>query len=651
MLKNCCRKAICFACVLVAVFVVFSFTAAAAMRGDVDGNGRLTAADARIVLRIAAKLDIPDEQLRLAADVNSSGTVTSADARLILRVSAGIDSFAEEETTVPSTDPPVAVEPTTKLPETTTNNPDIEDEVQGGASNDNPGTKIYALEDILGTDAKNYIEAFNLVKGANGRKNVYDGENISLQVLGSASKTPDMVDYVEILRNDVSVQGITTGMTLAQAKQKLDGKTGYSVEDVSEESQVLVFNMDRYSVYILFENDFSIAIYGGNFLSVNYCCDSMIDSVAEYYFTDDVNNFEIIANEDGTLSYVMDGMTAIVCNKFGVEVIDTIILEGESDYSFGYIYTGAAVEELREICESFDMELKEKDDGVYFAENYAYTAEFFFENGVLVKAVIVSCVRPYEQGQCTDLAFLMGNHVSEVSVITGLEPYPSDFDKNTFMFSTFYLVTEGCFSKNPSAVCCITVYAPGYGFNGIDYGMPQELLLSILDEKGAAYNFNAEGNFMQIPKGEYGDYAFYITFSNGCVDWVEVSTEVYEGIYDIANLLMIDVLSADELFAGYDIIKTEDNEIKIMHDCVIFTLTESEDRLLVTGIEIIKTCDFNFRGMFVGEDVTLIESELLGMGFSEFTEGEDYFSTCNDAFEIIIYVESGCSTGIELRAI
>ena len=62
--------------------------------GDVDLNGRVTAKDARIALRISAKLEkLPETQFRLA-DLDFDGKVTAREARKILRVSAGLEKFA-----------------------------------------------------------------------------------------------------------------------------------------------------------------------------------------------------------------------------------------------------------------------------------------------------------------------------------------------------------------------------------------------------------------------------------------------------------------------------------------------------------------------------------------------------------------------------
>ena len=58
------------------------------IKGDVDGDGRVSAADARKILRASAKLGNLTPAERMRADVNADGKVTSADARAALRTSA-----------------------------------------------------------------------------------------------------------------------------------------------------------------------------------------------------------------------------------------------------------------------------------------------------------------------------------------------------------------------------------------------------------------------------------------------------------------------------------------------------------------------------------------------------------------------------------
>ena len=61
--------------------------------GDLDGNGKITAADARVALRLSAKLEYATEAQKILADVNLDGKITAADARKILRVAAKLEQL------------------------------------------------------------------------------------------------------------------------------------------------------------------------------------------------------------------------------------------------------------------------------------------------------------------------------------------------------------------------------------------------------------------------------------------------------------------------------------------------------------------------------------------------------------------------------
>lgn len=60
---------------------------------DVNGDGSVTAADARIVLRHSAKLDKLEGAYKAAADINGDAKITAASARKILRVAAKLDEY------------------------------------------------------------------------------------------------------------------------------------------------------------------------------------------------------------------------------------------------------------------------------------------------------------------------------------------------------------------------------------------------------------------------------------------------------------------------------------------------------------------------------------------------------------------------------
>ncbi|MBQ7961609.1 MAG: hypothetical protein IJ289_03335 [Clostridia bacterium] len=80
--------------------------------GDVNGDGKITAADARLTLRASARIDTFTDEQSKAGDVNFDKKITAADARLILRVSAKIDSF---DIPVPEPEPEPEPEPAPSL--------------------------------------------------------------------------------------------------------------------------------------------------------------------------------------------------------------------------------------------------------------------------------------------------------------------------------------------------------------------------------------------------------------------------------------------------------------------------------------------------------------------------------------------------------
>ena len=58
------------------------------LKGDVNADGKISASDARTILRIAAKLEQPDEVTKESADINFDDKATSKEARSVLRFAA-----------------------------------------------------------------------------------------------------------------------------------------------------------------------------------------------------------------------------------------------------------------------------------------------------------------------------------------------------------------------------------------------------------------------------------------------------------------------------------------------------------------------------------------------------------------------------------
>ncbi len=78
---------------LLTLTFIFSFSSAASglFAGDINKNGTVEAADARLALRYSVALETFDDKQLIIGDVDGNGTITAADARIILRMSVGLE--------------------------------------------------------------------------------------------------------------------------------------------------------------------------------------------------------------------------------------------------------------------------------------------------------------------------------------------------------------------------------------------------------------------------------------------------------------------------------------------------------------------------------------------------------------------------------
>lgn len=92
-------KLLLICCLTAALFLLLSLSALAAGNalGDVDGNGKVESADARLALRASVGLEkyAKGNAAFTAADADQDGKITSADARLILRASVGLENLID----------------------------------------------------------------------------------------------------------------------------------------------------------------------------------------------------------------------------------------------------------------------------------------------------------------------------------------------------------------------------------------------------------------------------------------------------------------------------------------------------------------------------------------------------------------------------
>ena len=75
------------------------------MMADIDGDGEIKAADARLALRASVGLDKLTDAQKKAADKDGDGAVKAADARIILRLSVGLPEVEPEKPAEPEPKP------------------------------------------------------------------------------------------------------------------------------------------------------------------------------------------------------------------------------------------------------------------------------------------------------------------------------------------------------------------------------------------------------------------------------------------------------------------------------------------------------------------------------------------------------------------
>ena len=80
---------------IISVILTFAlaFFALANAKGDVDGDGEITASDARLCLRAAVGLEELTKEQWAAADTDGDGEITASDARLTLRAAVGLEPW------------------------------------------------------------------------------------------------------------------------------------------------------------------------------------------------------------------------------------------------------------------------------------------------------------------------------------------------------------------------------------------------------------------------------------------------------------------------------------------------------------------------------------------------------------------------------
>lgn len=90
-----CSKLIALLLVCLSLNLIVPAVSAESVLGDVNGDGYITSADARLALRFSAAMDKPTEEQKALSDMNGDGSVTVADVKLIMADALDLETFEE----------------------------------------------------------------------------------------------------------------------------------------------------------------------------------------------------------------------------------------------------------------------------------------------------------------------------------------------------------------------------------------------------------------------------------------------------------------------------------------------------------------------------------------------------------------------------
>lgn len=215
---------------LLVILLTFSISAKTVKLGDVSGDGKITASDARKILRFAATLDTCDEETRLIADVDSNGKVVASDARKVLRVAAHLDEEFGEITIGEETEESTTVNRT-------------------------------ELRDSIGISVSNFMKQY----GSMSKDGTTDGStmyhNDQLVIVSDPKMIDDLkINSITVTGADYTLNGIYAGMTADEAANSLDAQ-GWKVKTSESNLVVCSKNSDL----------MKLTVRNGNITQVELC--------------------------------------------------------------------------------------------------------------------------------------------------------------------------------------------------------------------------------------------------------------------------------------------------------------------------------------------------------------------------------------------
>lgn len=519
--------------------------------GDIDGNGKISAADARKILRHAAQVaPLADDQM-WSADINADEKVTASDARIALRISATLDSI-----------------------DNYIKDPEPEDTID-------LAEYIYVNYETMAEELGVEFSAVEEVEGL--YTSLYTSDICDVQI---DMATGEVVFVNLYLENDYSVGGISVGDSADAVFNKFE-ENGilYDVfadeEDALMGAKALDYESGMY-VDIVFDSVSEVVVEVSCYITVNDLIDVLGGDIVEagYLFPG------LMYDEDadfGDCDSYSNGYVQLIVNSDGV-VVEAFVLDYCAVSALGVMY-GDSAEYVEEVFEWYEIELVDEHVG-YCSDAEAYITFLFDpEYDAICYLTISFEYMPDEGGDDYADAYDLANYI--------FEPV-ENLDADLWTNGDDYWNTDGVE---------LTIHAPegrmrSFVLNDIcEYNILGLTVGSTADDFLQTCEFYS----MYATDETYASSAgFVLTASydeDGCINYLTYG--YYEDIIDLALFYYGDFAYAeaklDEVFEYYE---DEDFSWYASDDISMFV----DDDAIVYGIELTDSTDYSILGITIGMD-------------------------------------------------
>ena len=557
--------------------------------GDVDANGKITSADARLILRCSAKLEVFYGEQLAAADLDSNGKVTSADARIDLRISAKLET--------------------------------IDKYLNGGSDN----TVSKELSAYIGKTSADIESAYGV------KFSEYEG--LSTWLVSDIcdiliDETDNEIYNIDLFKdNGYTVWGVNVGASRAQAVAALE-KAGYApVTTDTDDLWVfdyakgicadIILDSDVVTEISISENDVDASDYIGfemEFMLLNFPDLVLVEENEEFtlYSNDKIS---VRANADGFVYYVsVDTECAITACGVKVGMIhkdaDSILAEQGFDYEPEGRYFG----DYMDVSLNFDL-------STYIVNRVSVHVDpdsfYDDEDGFNYDLSSYICFELWNIGDYVEL--------------TNDDDNCWYNDDNSLMVFAPNGVIEG--------VCILGECE--FNILGIEYGTDKDEALSRLEEYGFEMSSDTCGE-------SFWDEYIFLEYEYGKVCYIDYGYTEYNYKVDVADCIG---WHYEDVIDGFGPLTADEDGTYFWYEDSVGFVFDDED--YVWEIMLNGTTAYTVFGVECGMDVYDAVEILEAVGFEAYSDdieenGSMLFFNYDDEISVMMVVEDSCVLVISL---